>query len=344
MRRGENWSLGKLTRQRPDGSSYWSFCIKWVDGSGPHRVSLGTTDRSAAEASASDFWTRRTLVEVGTVGEVVDAYLPTLEGTAGKKRKDEAWVAAKPFWGPKRVTNLVADIENIKGSGRSYMEWRDKAANTIRKETGLVIEALGWAVDKGLLPRAPHLYIPPIPESEVQHLTKREFRKFLTGCKAPHVTLFAQLALATAARSNALLELPWARVDFDRKQINLKRAPRSEDGEVTIKPRAHVPITDQLYPLLVNAKEAAQTMFVIETGGQRILSIRKGFEAASERSGVYCTPHMLRHSAAVWMAEARTPMEEIAAYLGHKNTRVTTSTYARFHPDYLRRAAKALVW
>ena len=44
------------------------------------------------------------------------------------------------------------------------------------------------------------------------------------------------------------------------------------------------------------------------------------------------------------MAEARIPIEEIASYLGHKNTLITVSTYARFHPDYLQRAAKALTW
>lgn len=66
--------------------------------------------------------------------------------------------------------------------------------------------------------------------------------------------------------------------------------------------------------------------------------------AASQRSGVHATPHMFRHSAAVWMAEDRTPMEEIAAYLGHSDTRITSRVYARFSPDYLRRAAKALDW
>ena len=97
-------------------------------------------------------------------------------------------------------------------------------------------------------------------------------------------------------------------------------------------------------PLLIEAKEAAQTDYVIEYQGGPVASIRKGFEAASARSGVHCTPHMLRHSAAVRMAEARTPMEEIARFLGHKNTNVTISTYARFHPEYLRRAAKTLKW
>lgn len=333
------YRLGRLTRKRADGSTYWAFCIKWVDDEGPHRASLGTQDRAAAEAEARDFWNRRALVQLGTVGDVVEAYLKVIEATDGYTRKDEAWTAAKPFWGAMRIGNIIADTKDQDGSGKAYAAWRQKAANTMRKETGLVIEALRWAKDKEFIERAPHLYIPPIPESEVEHLSKRQFRKFLTGCKAPHVRLFAKLAIATGARSKALLELSWVRVDLDRRIINLNPAGRVQKAN---KGRAKVPINNQLYGALKEAREAALSPFVIELGGDRILSIRKGFEAASARSGVHCTPHMLRHSAAVWQAEDRVPMEEIASYLGHKDTRVTASTYARFSPDYLRRAAKSL--
>lgn len=335
------YRLGKLTRTREDGSRYWTWCIKYSDARGPHRMSLGTDDRSAAEAAARDFWSRRTIAQLGTVGEVVDAYLDLIADTDGHKRKSEAWAAAKPWWGPMRIENIVADTKDQRGSGRAYAEWRNKAANTMRKETGLVIEALGWAKDKEMIDRAPRLWIPPIPESEVEHLTKAQFRTFLDGCKAPHVRLFAQMAVTTGARASALLELPWIRVDLERRLINLNPAGRIQKAN---KRRAMVPINDRLLPLLVEAREAALTPFVIETGGERIKSIRKGFEAASARSGIHCTPHMLRHSAAVWMAEERTPMEEIAHFLGHKDTRVTTQVYARFSPDYLRRAASALNW
>ena len=44
------------------------------------------------------------------------------------------------------------------------------------------------------------------------------------------------------------------------------------------------------------------------------------------------------------MAEAWTPMAEIAQYLGHSKETVTFKIYARFSPDYLRGAASALEW
>jgi integrase len=342
---GEPWRIGKLTRRRADGSTYWSFAVKWDDEYGPHRISLGTNDRAAAQTAAREFWAKRTLARHDTIAEIVVAYLDSLNGEKDEKRKREAWVAAKPFWGALRLHQIDEH------TAAEYMAQRARALNTMRNELGLIRSALSWAYnEKKAIDRMPPVKVPSMPDSNVEHLTKAQFRRFLTGCKAPHVKLFARLALATGGRSKHILALPWMRVDFDRRQINL-RPSRAEtaiprlDKEAPNKGRALVPVEDQrVWDALAEARECAVTPFVIECGGERIASIRKGFEAASERSGVHCTPHMLRHSAAVWMAEARTPMEEIASFLGHRNTDITARVYARFHPDYMRRAAKALIY
>ena len=84
---------------------------------------------------------------------------------------------------------------------------------------------------------------------------------------------------------------------------------------------------------------------VIEWGGHRVLSIKKGFHAACERAGLEgITPHTLRHTAASWMAMAAVPMFEISKYLGHSDTRITERRYAHLSPEYLRTAAKSLTW
>jgi integrase len=51
---------------------------------------------------------------------------------------------------------------------------------------------------------------------------------------------------------------------------------------------------------------------------------------------------MLRHSAAVWLAEDGHSMEEIGQFLGHKNSRMTANVYARFSPTHLRKLANSL--
>jgi integrase len=53
------------------------------------------------------------------------------------------------------------------------------------------------------------------------------------------------------------------------------------------------------------------------------------------------TPHTLRHTAATWAAMAGVPMDEIARLLGASVT-VVEKIYAKWHPEYLRRAVQAL--
>ena len=88
---------------------------------------------------------------------------------------------------------------------------------------------------------------------------------------------------------------------------------------------------------------------VVEWAGRPVKSVKRAFAAACARAGLGpapakagVTPHTLRHTAAVWLAEAGTPMPEIAAFLGHDDSRTTERVYAKFSPGYLARAAKAL--
>lgn len=94
-----------------------------------------------------------------------------------------------------------------------------------------------------------------------------------------------------------------------------------------------MPINRGLMAALQTAKDAAPTDHVIEYGGERVSSIRKGFEKAVRRAGLKdVTLHTIRHSAAVVMVSSGVPIEKVAQYLGHSNISVTYSTYGRFAP------------
>ena len=152
----------------------------------------------------------------------------------------------------------------------------------------------------------------------------------------PHLLLFVLIARYTAARAGAILSLRWDQVDFERRRIDLGGMGRQ-------KRRAVVPMHEALAFALVLAKEAALSPYVIEFGGRRVASIKKGFAAACRRAGIEgASPHVLRHTAASWMAERGVPMVEIAQFLGHTNPSVTYRVYAKFSPDYLGKALEAL--
>ena len=312
------------------------LAIVWFEGGRRHRHSLGTTDRASAEAAARAFWQRRSVGgKVTTVGQAVALYIAAKRGIASIDRVEMSWKAATPYWDKMPIARI--DVQ-------TSVDYRERRAHcraiTVRNELAIIRAALNWAEKHKIIGKAPFIQMPPLPASNVGHITKPEFRKLLESAVSPHITLFMQVAIGTGARSNAILDLTWDRVDFAARLITLNPIERVQ----TSKYRATVPMNDQLHDLLIEAKSGALSEYVIEHGRDRIASIKKGFGATAKRAGVKVSPHMLRHSAAVWMAEAGTPMPQIARFLGHTDSRITERVYARFSPSFLRQAAEALTW
>lgn len=220
-----------------------------------------------------------------------------------------------------------------------YVKERGKAPGTIWTEINHLRMTLNWAVKKGLIQSVPHFSLPRKPPPRHDHLTKAQARDFLAHCLTPHTKLFVILAFATGARNAALLELTWDRVDLERRLIHL-----ATPDMIHKKGRAIVPINDMLFAALVEAKALARSPYVIEWAGEKVGSVKKSIERAAKKAGFSfnVSPHLFRHSAAVWMAEAGVAMEEIAQFLGHSDVNITRRVYARYSPDYLRTAAGAL--
>jgi integrase len=140
------------------------------------------------------------------------------------------------------------------------------------------------------------------------------------------------------ARPAAILELTWNRVDFERGTVDLNPSGRRQ----TRKRRPVVPLNDDALEALREAYTGRQSQFVIERGAKQVKSIKKAFQAASARSGIHVTPYTLRHTGAVWAAEAGVSMAELARYMGHRDSATTERHYVQFSPDHLRRVANAV--
>lgn len=102
-----------------------------------------------------------------------------------------------------------------------------------------------------------------------------------------NIRLFCVLALTTDGRWSVILQLTWDRVNFERGLIRLGVV-----GEKDRKGRAVVPMTERARQELAKAKEAAQSPYVIEYGGESVLDIKKGFAASAGRAKMRETvPH-----------------------------------------------------
>lgn len=299
----------------------------WNDN-GTKRASLRTKDRAEAERAFADFL-KRWNAPGETIADIMGAYLLDKQSScADHERLENAWKRLEPVFGtllPRHITRAIC---------RDYIQNRAAGPGTVRRELSVLRAGLRW-----FDPQSPAVFeLPPPPPPRERHLSREEYERLVSAARqTPHVWLFTILALSTASRASALLELPWNRIDLERGIIRLGSGTR-------LKGRATVPITERARQALTEAREVALTPFVIEYGGKRVGRIRKAFMRAVARAGLGTdvTPHVLRHTAAVWMAEGGTPMAEIAQYLGHSSPDVTYRVYARYSPSYLRGAAAAL--
>ena len=302
------------------------YAIIWYEGEKRHRRQLSSADRPTAEAEARQLWEQANDTP-WTTGRIIEGYIADLalsEPPSLQRRKD-AWKAMRPFW--ENVDPSLIDRQMC----QDYRDERPVADATARYELLMLSTALNWADAKGYIARKSKIWLPGKDEYQIRYLERDQFERFFAAVKAPHARLYVLLGLYTMARPSAILELEWRQVDFERRQIQLNPPGRKQ----TSKKRPVVTMNADLYDALVPAYAARQGTAIIERGAQPIQSIKKAFQAASERSGVKATPYTLRHTGAVWAAEAGVSMAELAQFMGHDDDRTTQKHYARFSPGFL---------
>lgn len=249
------------------------------------------------------------------------------------KRFESSWKALAPHFGHK--LGHAINREDC----RAYFKARStlgKSNSTIKTE----LEFLRACLKLRYKGNAPSIWLPPASAPRDRYLTKAEFSDLLSQADTPHIRLFLILAVATGARMSAILDLEWSRVDFQHGTIDLRPPGRV----ITNKRRTVVPMNDRAREALVLASQAALTGHVIEYAGQPVKSVKKAIAALARRTGIPCSPHVFRHTAGVWMAEADVPMQKISQFLGHTSTKVTEATYARYSPSFMQDASAALNW
>lgn len=300
------------------------------------RFALGSDTKAGAKRIAPVFYARLTRPKGTTVADLWKAYTVAKHGKSIVTTMQYTWKAIGPHFGNREGQAITLE------ECRSYTALRreqGRSDGTIHTELGHLRTVLSWAVKYRMIDHAPHIERPKKPEPKDRYLTREEVRRMIAATTAPHTRLAIHLMLATAARVSAVLELTWDRVDFNRRLIHLRDPEETENR----KGRATVPMTRTLFAALKEAQAGALSEHVVEWGGEKVTSIKRSIKTAARAAGLEdVSPHVMRHTAAVLMAEAGRDMEEISQYLGHTNPSITRRVYARYSPDHLRKAAEAL--
>ena len=307
----------------------WSLTFR--DGGKPRRITTGTADRGRAEAVARELWARLSAPASERVADLWPRYVADRKRDGvGTERFKTHELALKPsFW--HRLGKAIN-----RDDCRAYHLARRELGysnSTIRTDLALLRACLNWRYGE----EAPQLWLPPASAPRDRWLTKAEARKLVDAAKSPHVRLFLILGLATGARSNAILDLTWDRVDFIHGTVDYRPPGRIQSN----KRRTVVPMNATARAALEEAQKGALTDHVIEFGGRPVASVKKAVERLSKATGIAVSPHVLRHTCAVWMAQADVPMQKISQYLGHTSLTVTANTYARYSPSFMADAGAA---
>lgn len=308
------------------------YCIVTLNNGRTQRRSLGTSDRNEAERRFQEFQGFRQAQSLSQLKTIKDLWENRLSKLTSKAHQQNYYYNGLPiikFFGALEPHHITPELCSQYAEHRRQQGLKDSSIRTELAHLQATLNANGANV---------RLVRPPQTPPKDLYLTKEQARDFLSACTFAHLKLYTALALSTGARSTALLELTWDRVDLRRRLISL----RTQDM-VDKKGRATVPINDYAASYLEAVPLLDRSGSVIKWAGRPVLCVKKGIKAVAKACNLpWVSPHIFRHSAAVWMAEANVPMEEIAQFLGHSDINTTRRIYARYSPDYLRKAASAL--
>lgn len=313
------------------------WAVAYIDESGQRlRRSLGTDDLAEAKRRLPTFVRQIELPVDLTVQHIWDAYRKdkSTKRIAGNMVfSGKAVLAAFGQHRPESITAVMC---------REYARKRQAAgrqAGTVWTELNHLRIVMNWAAKMRMIPIQVYVELPQKPPPRDKRLTKEEADRLREAARPDHIRVAITLMLGTAARAGAVLDLTWDRVDFERGIITYADVA---DG-ATRKGRATVPMNGMVRRELAKAKRVAMSDHVVEWSGRKVGSIKKGFAASADRAGLKgVSPHVLRHTAATWMAEAGLSMSEIARVLGHSDSSITERVYAKFSPGHLRAATSAL--
>lgn len=349
-------------RQHDNGTWY----IHWTEDRRSKRESTGTKEKVAAQIYLGE-WLKGEAADKGdatvyTVADLWDLYFErhVEKNCADVRSSKTCWRNLKVQFAEltlPEVTQRDADgvdkvEEYILKRQDGEIGDRPAATGTIRGELARLLAAFRWHADpkrKTISPAdVPVFELPPASPPRDRWLRAEEVQRLMAaaadhstvydgagvaarvtaGARMSRVERFLWLALETAARRQAILELTWDRVDFETNTIDYRVPGR----QVTKKRRVVVPISKTLRPILLRAYKERAGDLVCDNESHSIWRAIKGVAKRAKVDGV--SPHVLRHTAATHMLRNGVPIWTVAGVLGDTVPTVE-KTYGHHVPDGL---------
>ena len=250
-------------------------------------------------------------------------------------------------WALIEVFDPQKPIESFeRNDGRIYTEARAKdgvSGASCRREITFLIAILNHEKREGRTKCEFKLWKPEGSPPRLRFLTREEYARLMRQPMPPRIKRFYLLAFGTGARSEAIEQLTWDRVNLERRTIDY----RVPGVRYKNKRRIVAPISDALLPRLEAMYATRKDDYVIGLGPRGRPSTT--YHAAKDvlrsigidEEGV--ARHVARHSFASWLLQAEPPVSvyEVAKLLGD-DVKMIEAVYGHMTNEVLLRAVNRL--
>ncbi len=317
--------------------------VNWSEGGKQKRRLLDANTEKQGRSALDQFVSKRENKLKNTTlkcGELFKDYLADREQD-GKQAVNmlNSWKALAPRFINVQVSLIDADMCRAHAKERFDL---GMAQATVWTELTQLRTIINWGADHKKYPRSqkPYIWRPNKGKGRQRVMTSDEVHRWMEHAQWPHLKLFFIIALATGARSTAILQLTWDRVNFDRGEIDFL-VPENIDPmkKVVRKGRATVGMDMVVRVALMEAFEGRTCEHVVEWNSKPIKRISKAFKKCCDNAKIEgVSPHIIRHSCATFGLESGVPIEVISKLLGHSNLEITYQIYAHATPKLLAQA------
>lgn len=334
-----------------EDSPYWWIFVKQADGKRVRRSS-GTADFAAAKAieqqARADAWKEKEW-GVNPPRSFNEVMLPYLRHASQHQRSYETTTHRVKALRAYFTGSVMNDIgaKEIRAYTASRIESGVSPA-TVNRELAALSAAINWCnteLEWGL-PNAVKGRTLKEPEGRVRWLTRAEVESLCRAARTQRygqmLENFIRLAVNTGCRKEEMLGLEWRRVDLNNGLLHLegKHTKAGKRRSIPLNEGAIAAIKSQM---AFRAEKAPASPWVFIRGtGERVVSLRKGFEDACTKAGIEdFNIHDLRHTCAAHLISAGVALAEVRDLLGH-STIMMTERYAHLAPARVRDAVRVL--
>jgi integrase len=298
--------------------------------------------------------------KMNTVNDVIDYYMKYQEAESRSPKTTQYVIDKhiKPTIGKKRLAKLTIDSikdwrnelakpkavtkKKKKAVAHSARELRRRSQATANRVLTILKAALNYAERTGVYKGpSPWKLVSPfkhVDATEHPYLTQDEAIRLLNAA-APDLRLLVRGALETGCRYGELTSMKASDFNSDASTVTVRE---SKSGKVR-----HVHLTDsgqEFFDELTSDKKRSELMFLRADGepwrkSQQHRPMREACKNAKINPPIPFKA--LRTTYGSLLARAGTPLQVIAAALGHSDSRITERHYAHLQPDHVADAIRA---